>query len=265
VVGGTAYGQGTATSFSNSSLAGRFVFNKVGSSISGSFASAGQFATDGNGKFTGGIADANDKGTVTSGSLGASTYAFSNSPRGTITIPAGPVFKNGMNLFVYLVDPSLNLLDVNSKSGGGGALILTNDASVFGTGVIVPQLSPAPTKFGGNYAVNLTSAPNSATEADLTGQAVADLSGHLNGTADFANIGRSSTSNSTTNATYTSTFAPDVNNPGHVTGTLLVTGGISRFVLGGASQKLSYDQANDSRTFVVETDTNVTAGFLMHQ
>jgi hypothetical protein len=82
VVGGTAYGQGTATSFSNSSLAGRFVFNKVGSSISGSFASAGQFATDGNGKFTGGIADANDKGTVTSGSLGASTVCLQQQSAG---------------------------------------------------------------------------------------------------------------------------------------------------------------------------------------
>jgi hypothetical protein len=266
VAGGTAYGQGTATSFSNSSLAGRFVFNNVGSSISGPFAAAGQFATDGNGKFTGGIADANDRGTVTSGSLGASTYAFTNSPRGTITIPAGPVFKNGMSWFVYLVDPNLNLLDANSKSGGGGALILTNNANVFGTGVIVPQVNPAPTNFSGNYAVNLTSSPNSVTaEADLTGQAVTDLSGNLNGTADFANNFRSSTSNSTTNATYTSTFAPDVNNPGHLTGTLLVTGGISKFVPGGASQKLSYYQADSSRAFVVETDTNVAAGFLMHQ
>jgi hypothetical protein len=181
-------------------------------------------------------------------------------------MPVGPVFKNGMRFCIYLVHPNLNLLDVNNKSGGGGALILTNDANVLGAGMIVPQLTPVPTKFGGNYAVNLTSAPNSVTlEADLTGQAVADLSGNLNGTADYANNFRSSTSNSSTNATYTSTFSPDVNNPGHLTGTLLVTGGISRFVPGGASQRLSYYQADSSRAFVVETDTNVSAGFLMHQ
>jgi hypothetical protein len=268
VSGGTAYGQGAASSFTNSSLAGPFVFNNVGSSISGvsgSFATAGQFATDGNGNFTGGIADANDGGSPTSGSLAASTYAFINSPRGTITIPPGAVFTNGMALFVYLVDPSLNLLDPNNASGGGGALILTNDANIFGVGMIVPQVTPAPSNLAGNYAVNLTSAPDVGTEADLTGQVVADLSGNLNGTADYANDAGSSAGFSTTNVTYTGTIAPDGNNPGRLTGTLLLTGGTLQFVPGGVTQNLSFYQADGSRIFVVETDANVTAGFLMHQ
>jgi len=263
VSGGTAYSQGTG-SFTNASMAGHFVFNNVGSTVAGSFAAAGQFATDGNGNFTG-IADANNNGTVTSGSVVASTYAFNNSPRGSITIPAGPVFTSGMTWSVYAVDPSLNLLDPNNTSGGGGALLITNDASVVGRGVIVPQAAPAPSKFAGNYAVNLTSAPNTGTEADLTGQAVADLSSNLNGTADYANTAGSASSSSTTNATYTGTFAPDGNNPGHLTGTLLLTGGTLNFVPGGVAQKLSYYQADGSRMFVIETDANVTAGVLMHQ
>jgi hypothetical protein len=266
VSGGTAYGQGAASSFTNSSLTGPFIFNNVGSSVSGSFAAAGQFATDGNGNLTGGIADANNNGTVTSGSLAGSTYAFSSSPRGTITIPAGAVFTSGMALFAYLVDPKLNLLDPNNASGGGGALILTNDANIFGVGMIVPQVTPAPSTLAGNYAVNLTSAPNVGTEADLTGQVVAGLSGNLNGTADYANDAGSSTTFSTTNATCTGTFAPDSNNPGRLTGTLLLTtGGTLQFVPGGVTQNLSYYQADGSRIFAVETDANVTTGILMHQ
>jgi hypothetical protein len=264
--GGTAYGQGAASSFTNSSLAGPFVFNNVGSSVSGSFAAAGQFVTDGNGNFTGGIADANDNGSVTSGSLAASTYTFPNpkSPRGSITIPAGAVFTTGMTLSVYLVDPNLNLLDPNNTSGGGGALILTNDANIFGVGMIVPQVIPAPSNLAGNYAVSFTSAPNVA-EADLTGQVVANLSGNLNGTADYANDAGSSTTFATTNATYTGTFAPDGSNPGRLTGTLLLTGGTLQFVPGGVTQNLSYYQADGSRMFAVETDANVATGILMHQ
>jgi hypothetical protein len=265
VSGGTAYSQGTGSSFTNASMAGHFVFNNTGSSISGSFAAAGQFATDGNGNFTGGVADANDNGSVTFGSLAASTYAFNNSPRGSITIPAGPVFTNGMTWSVYAVDPSLNLLDPNNTSGGGGAMLITNDASVLGTGVIVPQATPAPSKFAGNYAVNLTSAPNTGTEADLTGHAVADLSGNLNGTADYANSAGSASGFSTTSATYSGTFAPDGNNPGRLTGTLMLTGGTLNFVPGGVAQKLSYYQADGSRIFVIETDADVTTGVLIHQ
>ena len=265
VSGGTAYGQGAASSFTNSSLTGPFIFNNVGSSVSGSFAAAGQFATDGNGNFSGGIADVNNNGLVSSGSLAASTYAFSNSPRGTITIPAGAVFTSGMALFAYLVDPKLNLLDPNNASGGGGALILTNDANIFGVGMIVPQVTPAPSALAGNYAVNFTSAPNAGTEADLTSQVVADLSGNLSGTADYANDAGSSISFSTTNDIYTGTFTPDGNNPGRLTGTVLLTGGTLQFVPGGATQNLSYYQADGSRIFVVETDASVATGFLMHQ
>jgi hypothetical protein len=170
-----------------------------------------------------------------------------------------------MTLSVYLVEANLNLLDPNNASGGGGALILTNDANIFGAGVIVPQVIPAPAKFVGNYAVNLTSAPNAGTEADLTGQVVADLSGNLKGTADFASDAGSSTSFSTTNATYTGTFAPDGSNAGRFTGTLLLTGGTLQFVPGGVAQNLSYYQADGSTILVVETDANVTTGFLMHQ
>jgi hypothetical protein len=171
-----------------------------------------------------------------------------------------------MILSVYLVDPTLNLLDPNNVIGGGGALILTNDANVFGVGMIVPQVNPAPSMSAGNYAVNLTSAPNAGTEADLTGQVVADLSGNLNGTADYGNdAGSSSSTSFTNNVTYKGTFAHDVNNPGRLTGTLLLTSGTFPFVTPPPTQSLSYYQADGSRIFVVETDANVTTGILMHQ
>lgn len=113
--------------------------------------------------------------------------------------------------------------------------------------------------------VNLTSAPNAGTEADLTGQVVADLSGNLKGTADYANDVGSSASFSTTNVTYTRTFSPDGSNARRFTGTLLLTGGTLQFVPGGVTQNLAYYQADGSRIFVVETDANVTTGFLVHQ
>lgn len=262
--GGTAYAQGTASSFSNASLSGRFVFNNVGVSSTGAFAAAGEFVTDGNGNITGGIADANNNGTATSGSLAASTYAFNSSPRGTIQIPSGTIFTNGMNLSVYLVDPNINLLDPNNANGGGGALILTNSATILGIGMVVPQVTAPASGLLGNYAANLISDPN-LQEADLTGQLVADPSNNLNGSADYANNIGSSTSFSTTNATLTGAITADVANPGHLTGTVLLTGGTLQFVPGGVAQNLSYYQADATRAFVVETDTNVVAGLLMHQ
>jgi hypothetical protein len=265
VAGGTAYGQGPAATFANSSLNGRFVFNDVGQSTQGSFAGAGQFVADGTGKITAGLADVNNAGVVASGSLAGSTYAFNNSPRGTLTIPAGPLSASGANLLVYVTDPSINLLDPNNTSGKGGALVLDNDATVFGVGVIIPQVSPTVSQTQNNYALAMSSGFGSAAEIDLTGQMVANLSANLNGSADYASSTNSSSTAQTTNIPCTGSFVPDTNNAGHLTGTILLKGGTLDFVSGGGVQNLSYYQASDSQAFIVEIDGNVSSGVLVKQ
>jgi hypothetical protein len=265
VLGGTAYAQGAGSTFTNSALGGAFVFNTGGASLSGSFTAAGEFATDGNGNFISGVADANDSGSATFGALAGSGYSFNNSARGTIAIPAGPVFMSGMNLMVYLVDPNLNLLDPNGAGAGGGALILTNDGNVIGTGAIIPQTTPIDPSVSGNYAVNLTSAPSVGTEVDLTGQIAMDVSGNVSGTADYGAVGISSTGRSTNNADLTGSLAPDGSNVGRFTGTILLSGGTLQFVPGGVLQHLSYYLANASLILAIETDANPVSGYLVHQ
>lgn len=262
---GTAYGQGTGSNFSNSSLADKFVFSEAGESTFGPLAAAGELGTDGQGNITAGVADVNTRGAVVTGPLAGGTYAINNGPRGALMIPIGPGSANSTSFIVYLTDPNLNLLDPNNTSGGGGALILDNGADTYGIGVLIPQVSPASSKFEGNYGIELTDAPNGQAETDLTGQILGDASGKLSGTVDYANVSNSSATLSTTNVSASGGFSTDSDNPGRFTGMMLLKGGVFSFVPGTNVQSLSFYQASDSQVFVVETDSNVTTGVLMHQ
>src|SRR5262249_20774300 len=123
--GGSAYAQASVATVNNASLTGKFVFGALGQSPVGGTAFAGQLTTDGAGNITAGIADAvtADGGGVNPAiDLTGNTYSFAGSPRGSSGIINGSTFQ------VYLIDPTVNILDPTNAAGGGGALIVETDA-----------------------------------------------------------------------------------------------------------------------------------------
>jgi hypothetical protein len=110
------------------------------------------------------------------------SFAISAMQNGTLNLTDAA----GSSTFnIYMVDPALNILDPNSTSGGGGALLLHTDASINGTGIVVPQSVSATPSFFANYGLNLTNSIATATatdEFDLAGVVSSDGSSKfLNG------------------------------------------------------------------------------------
>ena len=105
------------------------------------------------GALAAGVMDLNDSGNSGMLNLGVSwaesAYSISGSPRGTITGPTGQTYN------VYLTDPNLNLLDPNSSTGGGGALLLETDNTYSTIGMLLPQPTPSDGNLLGPYAVLL--------------------------------------------------------------------------------------------------------------
>jgi hypothetical protein len=175
---------------------------------------------------------------------------------------------------MYLVDPTVNILDPNNTMGGGGALLLHTDANMTGTGVLLPQhVSAAPT-FTGTYALNLANsiAVTPPDELDLVGVLTGDASAKFtNGLADYDQNSLSAPPMPMLGATMTGTFAPDATNAGHFTGSFSVTTPTSGypFIPGAATpttMAVSFYQVSASQGFVIETDTLATIeGTLVQQ
>lgn len=220
VAGGSAYGQGTATTFTNASLSGSFVFHDEGfdsNTLDGSRVVAGQFTTDSNGNFTSGVEDSNAGGNSYNViNLAGVTYSIPNSPRGTVTFFSGAAFN------IYLVDPNLNMLDPNSSSGGGGALLLETDAISSRKGEVIPQASPASSTFTGSYALNLANLPVAFTGAQLATDLVGQLTVNSSGTSGFVDYCQLNSPPLTSQAATASSLTADSSNPGRFTGTLTV-------------------------------------------
>ena len=247
---GTAYAQGpmgASSAFSNTLLTGSFVFYESGSSSLGRLALAGQFTSDGKGGFTTGVVDTNNAGTISGGSIaGLGDYAISGAGIGTLTLPgtAGTT-QDVVNLLLFATDPTLNLLDPNATTGGGGALILDVDTAAVGAGLIVPQSGGV---FQGNYAMNLQ-AISSTGQTDIVGQSAADGAGSLAGTADINNAGKRSGG-----TTLSGESTADTANPGRWTGTLAA---------GTNSFKIVYYQVSSAILLVLDINTtDVGNGFL---
>ncbi|MFZ0877983.1 MAG: hypothetical protein WA002_00685, partial [Candidatus Acidiferrales bacterium] len=181
VTGGTAYGQGTAaTNATDTSLTGNYAFYDSATTSTAPLGLVGQFAADGSGNLTTGIADTNDGGSFDSGSIATSTYSIPSGGggRGTLMLSTGST-QDVNSLMIYVTDPTLNLLDPNNTSGAGGALILDVDVNSIGDGLIIPQVTGS---FTNGYAVNLQDFSSTA-EVDLVGQATAGSSS-LTGNVD---------------------------------------------------------------------------------
>ena len=270
-VGGSAYAQGSGTT--NAALSGKFVYQHHGWSSPGRTVAAGQLNADGMGKVTTGVSDSNSGGsptTVIKGTAVTGTYMISGSPSGTLNL-TDAAGTSPFNL--YLVDPALNILDPSNSSGGGGALLLHTDASIVGTGILIPQVVSGSPTFSKNHGLNLINSMTSSTspdEVDLVGRLASDGTANFTGTADY---GQSSAfvQNVVKGNTLSGTFAADSVNPGHFTGTFTLgtdpTVALFPFIASAVSTfNVSYYQASSSQALVIQTDTSADAwGYLVQQ
>lgn len=244
LTGGSAYTQGTG-SLTVANLAGTSVLTEAGetTSGSGSLGLAGQVTVDNNGNGSAGFMDVNEGGSVANGSIAGSTFSGFSSARGSLTL-GGSVASTVADFQVYLVDPGTNILDPNSSTGGGGALLLDVDGSAIGTGEIIPQSSGQ--QVSGNYGLNLqafttsTSSNALCPECDLVAQVSASGSS-LTGTGDLNDFG-----NLMAAQAITGSLNADGSNPGRITGSLTV---------GSLTFNVTYYQATNSQLVLVETDT----------
>jgi hypothetical protein len=216
---GSLFGQGAAglnAAFSNASLTGNYAFSASGGTAFGPLALAGQFAADGAGNFASGVSDLNDAGAAALASIaGQARYAIGVNGVGTVSLPPQVDPRGAVSsLLIFAVDPALDLLDPGSAVGNGGALVMINDVTAVGAGLIVLQ-SPGP--FDGDYALNLTFV-DAAGENDWIGPATA-AAGAFAGTADINNAGLL-----TAGAALAGAYAADAANAGRWTGTLSVPG-----------------------------------------
>jgi len=273
-VGGSAYAQGSAGS-TITALSGKFVYQHHGWSSAGRTVAAGQFSADGTGRITAGVSDSNFGGSPTIVNMGKSvtgTYLISGSPSGTLTLSDAA----GTSTFnLYLVDPALNILDPSNSSGGGGALLLHTDASIVGTGILIPQVVSGSPIFSQNHGVNLVNSVDTANiatvnEVHLVGRLASDGAANFTGTADYGQNGAYYPDVVKGN-TLSGTFAVDSVNPGHLTGSFtlgtdpaialfpFITPAVSTF-------QVSYYQASASQALVIQTDTSADAwGYLLKQ
>lgn len=270
-VGGSAYAQGSAGS-TNAALTGKFVYQHHGWSTPGRTVAAGQFSADGMGKVTAGLSDSNSGGsptTVTKGTTVTGTYMISGSPSGTLSL-TDAAGTSAFNL--YLVDPTLNILDPSNSSGGGGALLLHTDASIIGTGMLIPQLVSGTPSFSNNHGLNLINSMDSTTvdEVHLVGRLASDGTANLTGAADYGQNG-AFFPNIVIGNTLAGTFAADSANPGHFTGSFTLgtdpTIALFPFITPAVSMfNVSYYQASSSQALVIQTDTSADAwGYLLEQ
>ena len=186
---GSAYGQGSATSF-DSTVLSTDVFGIVDNTEDEYFAAAGQLvaANTAVGMFSAtftGEGDDDENGTVmATGTPGgvAGNYSFSTTVLGYGSMTGITGLGSIHTLGLYATDPKLNLLDPNNPTAAnlGAALVLDRDDFAQGTGIVVPQGTIASDGsdlnhsygFGAQaYAGNCTwPNPNAGWEYDFVGQ-----------------------------------------------------------------------------------------------
>jgi hypothetical protein len=245
---GTAYGQGASPNFTNASLSGNYVFYDSASTSVFGVDVLGQFSANGSGVLTG-FADTNDSGNSTAASISGSTYSITSGStgRGTLTLPGtGSTTQDAGSLQIYMVDPTINLLDPTSATGGGGALILDIDAGAVGNGLIVAQSSGS---VSGSYATNLQLFDiNSGDEVDLVGPLAAS-SGSLTGNVDVNDDGTTEAAVSTTGS-----YSADSSNAGRYTGSIKY---------GNITINGTYYQSANNQLLFLDTDSgDLGLGFL---
>ena len=144
---GSAYGQGSATSF-DSTVLSKDVFGILDNTEDEVVVAAGQLvavntaAGTFSATFTG-EGDDDEGGAVVSGTPGgvAGNYSFSNTVLGYGSMTGITGLGSIHTLGLYATDPTLNLLDPNNTTASnlGAALVLGLDDFAQPTGVVIPQ------------------------------------------------------------------------------------------------------------------------------
>jgi hypothetical protein len=145
---GSAYGQGSATSFDSTALS-TDVFGILDNTEDAYFAAAGQLVAAHtavgtfNATFTGEGDDDEGGKVMATGTPGgvAGNYSFSSTVLGYGSMTDITGLGSIHTLGLYATDPTLNLLDPNNTRAAnlGAALVLDLDDFAQGTGIVVPQ------------------------------------------------------------------------------------------------------------------------------
>jgi hypothetical protein len=149
---GSAFGQGTNATTASSASLGTSVFGVQGVSWGFTlYAEAGMVTPHSGSTFTG-IADNNEEGNIVSASAISGAYSLASNGYGSLAITNSGLLDSS-SFGLYVTDPNLNLLDPNSTTGGGGALLLELDSTLAGgTGIAIPQTDTSTSSFTGSYA-----------------------------------------------------------------------------------------------------------------
>jgi hypothetical protein len=281
---GSAYGQGAAGTtpvFSAASI-GTSVFSVAGNDVD-PFAAAGRFTTDGVSTFSG-VGDENESLSIGSVPVLAEgfggTYAVNGSGYGNFTFGPADGLGSMLVLGVYVVDPTLNILDPNNTTnivGEGGALLAEMDANLVGTGVLIPQTDTALSALAGPFAFGAqgygtaqsTIGPPPVTvldEFDFLGEG-AIAGGAFTGTGILSDPFGSLTATSvqSTNAAFSAAFVDDGEGIGRSTGNLAVSAAFTPPATPDfptVTLAVTVYEANAGEAFWVDTDdlTDVFAG-----
>jgi hypothetical protein len=145
---GSAYGQGAVPGFSAGSI-GESVFSVENPFTA--YAAVGQFKTSAGTHFNG-VGDLNElnNGVQLTDQTIRGTYTLASDGYGSMTF--NPTYGDVSVFGIYAVDPTLNILDPNATTDGGGALVAEMDENLVGTGQLVPQTDVVVDDFSGYYA-----------------------------------------------------------------------------------------------------------------
>ncbi len=202
---GSAYGQGASPAFDSTALGTADVFALQNNSWGYLFATVGNIVPSGAASgvaaatFAGEGDDDEEGNVLATASATTGDYTIATTGYGQITNITG--LGDVTTLGIYATDPALNLLDPNNTSGGGGALVLEQDATTGpfwgGTGIIVPQGTTTSSDFNGlSYGFGAqaftgdatlpTTTDNVGWEFDFVGQGTYDTTLDVTGTASIS-------------------------------------------------------------------------------
>jgi hypothetical protein len=192
------------------------------------------------------------------------TYFVGTNGFGRMLFNAG--FGTVLNLGIYAVDPTLNILDPNNTTGGGGAVLAEIDTNHIGAGVLIPQTDTNAAHFTGDYTFGAQGASDVRfDEFDFLGQATV-TAGAFAGTGFLSDpfvSGLTGKAMEFPNVNFASTAEPDGSNPGRFT--------FSPFVLSSSGFANPIDltftayQANAGQLFLVGIDSTTVFGGSIEQ
>jgi hypothetical protein len=215
---GSAYGQGAVPAFTAASI-GESVFAVENPFTA--YAAVGQFKTTGGTHFNG-VGDLNElnNGIQLTAQAVHGTYTLASDGYGSMNF--NPTYGDVSVFGIYAVDPTLNILDPNSSTDGGGALVAEMDENLVGTGLLVPQTDVTVADFSGYYAFGAQGATDAdgTFEFDFVGAAnVTEPGGSFVGTGELSDpFGALTGVGPTyTGVAFTDAAAPDGAHPGRYT------------------------------------------------